>query len=190
MLIQDEKLGPLATCQPKSSYFNSCGVVFLTAGTVAAQVPNQHSMVIRGPAIIEGANAKQIALLRVWQVGEYRANFSVGAGPGGIASDGENLWIADNTDKTLSVLNTSTGSVVNTYAVSGVPDSIAFDGKHMWVTDRAGSQVHIVLASTGAVVDSVVVGALPLRIAFDGTNMWVGNEAVTPSVFSGHRIFL
>ena len=82
---------------------------------VAAQVPNGHTLIVRAPALIEGANPVQIALLRASAVTDFGASFQVGTAPGGIAFDGENMWISNYADGTLSVLNAATGKVVGTY---------------------------------------------------------------------------
>ena len=74
----------------------AAAIIVVSSVRVAAQVPNGHPLIVRGPALIEGANPKQIALLRAYAVSEFGANFQVGTAPGGIAFDGENMWITLN----------------------------------------------------------------------------------------------
>lgn len=162
----------------------AAAIIVVSSVQVAAQVPNGHPLIVRGPALIEGANPKQIALLRTYAVREFGANFQVGTAPGGIAFDGENMWIANYTDRTLSVLNAATGKVVGTYSVTGNPEGIAFDGHHMWVSNNGGNSVSFINTNTH-VVDTTITGlSIPFGAAFDGTNMWVVNRGrTTASVF-------
>jgi hypothetical protein len=119
----------------------------------------------------QGLGAMGAALLQ-W----YPQAYSVGNYyPYGVAFDGTNIWVTNNTSPlgTVTKLLASTGAVVGTYSVGPLPTAVAFDGTNIWVANSAGSTVTKLLASTGAAVGTYLVGAQPYGVAFDGTNLWV-----------------
>jgi len=101
--------------------------------------------------------------------------YPVGSGPGGIAFDGVNIWVA-NSGSSVTKMLASTGATVGTYPVGLTPQGIAFDGVSIWVTNNGSNTVTKLLASTGATVGTYPVGSNPHGIAFDGTNIWVANS--------------
>src|SRR5208282_5927204 len=122
-----------------------------------------------GPA---GTPPGHIALLQWWS----SITYSVGNTPRGIAFDGANIWVTNDTNNSVTKLLASTGAVVGTYPVGSFPVGIAFDGTNIWVANNAGNDVTELAASTGAVVGTYPVGSGPWAVAFDGTNIWVANS--------------
>lgn len=127
-------------------------------------------------------------LLRVWAAAALvapllnagtSATYPVGKNPQGVASDGVNIWVANQTDNTVTKLLASTGATVGTYAVGLRPISLVFDGANIWVTNAADHTVTKLLASTGAMVGAYTVGSNPGGIAFDGVNIWVTTSTFT-----------
>jgi hypothetical protein len=98
---------------------------------------------LTGPAGI-GFNLTQVAELN-W----YGANFTGGAygfnEPYGVAFDGSHIWVTNSNGNSVTELNASDGSLVQTlsggsYGFNG-PEGVAFDGSHIWVTNYTGSSV-------------------------------------------------
>jgi sugar lactone lactonase YvrE len=128
------------------------------------------------------------------------AKFSL---PGGIATDGTNLYVADTANNTIRKIVISTG-VVTTFAgkaynigsADGVgaaasfmgPKGITTDGKNLYVTDSYGSTIRKIVISTGKVTtlagaagkagyaDGIGASARfnePIGITTDGKNLYV-----------------
>jgi hypothetical protein len=109
----------------------------------------------------------------------------------GIAFDGANIWVANNsaslsgplgTGTTVTKLLASNGTLLGTFTVGLGPTNIAFDGTSVWVTsfNYLGSVAKLQV-STGAILGTFNAGLNPDGIAFDGVNMWVtdyGNAEV------------
>jgi YVTN family beta-propeller protein len=116
---------------------------------------------------------------------------SIGVMPTGIAvsPDGNLVFITNKTSNTVSVYNTSIGSVVSTFASVGTaPTGIAIgpDGTRVYVANRGSNNVSILDASTGIAVagSPVVVGTAPIAIAINprGTTAYVSNVIANPVV--------
>jgi len=99
--------------------------------------------------------------------------YVVGKSPQGVISDGVNVWVANQTDGTVTKLLASTGAAIGTFPAGLRPAALAFDGTNIWVTNSGGNSVTELLASTGVTVGSYTVGPNPQGIVFDGTNIWV-----------------
>lgn len=132
----------------------------------------------RGPTGATGGaifNPLQLALKK-WYTDEAPIFFPVGNGPIGIAFDGENMWIANNSDSTVSVLSSTSGAQTSFSPISviGAPNKVAFDGANMWVT--TGNRVFVLRVSNGTQLPFSPVVYGPgggTGIAYDGINMWV-----------------
>jgi uncharacterized protein (TIGR03437 family) len=107
------------------------------------------------------------------------ATYAVGKGPQGVVSDGVDIWVANQTDNTVTKLSASTGAAIGTYTVGSRPTSLVFDGAHIWVVNAADNSVTELLASTGATVGTYPVGSNPGGIVFDGANIWVTTSTFT-----------
>ncbi len=100
-----------------------------------------------------------------------------GAAPEGIMFDGRYIWTANNGAGANSVtkIDATTMTIVNTYSVGLAPDGVAFDGTNVWVTNSLDNNVWKIDRNSGAHLASYPTGIFPLSILFDGTNMWIGN---------------
>ncbi len=109
-------------------------------------------------------------------------SFSVGAQPTGIAFDGTDLWVANNSGASVSKLEPNSGIVLGTFPVGSYPTGMAFDGANIWVADYgyngSNDTVTVLKASTGQSLpfSPVRVGRGPRMVTFDGANIWVTNE--------------
>ena len=57
-----------------------------------------------------GLNYEKIALLKWYPANQSGANFKVGSGPGGVAFDGANIWVANEYSNSVTKLRASDGA--------------------------------------------------------------------------------
>jgi hypothetical protein len=101
----------------------------------------------------------------------------------GIAFDGTHIWVANYGGASVTELNASNGSWVQTLSGGSygfnAPVAVAFDGTHIWVANENGASVTELNASGGSWVQTLSGGSYgfnyPDAIAFDGTHIWVAN---------------
>ena len=109
------------------------------------------------------------------------ATVPVGTNPEGIAFDSANnrMYVANQDDDTVSVINTTTNAVDATISVGTNPDGIAFDSANnrMYVANAVANTVSVINTATNAVDATISVGTTPSGIAFDSANnrMYVPN---------------
>ncbi len=104
--------------------------------------------------------------------------FSVGTSPTFSIWSGNNLYVSNQGDGTISILDgdgNSTGSI----KVGGTPFAMAWDGARLWVsdygtTDKPGNSVSVFDAK-GKKIGTYKVGGLPFSLSFDADSklMWV-----------------
>jgi hypothetical protein len=121
-------------------------------------------------------NPQRIALLRWYEASQAGNSFTVGTNPIGVAFDGANIWVANQSSNNVTKLRANDGSVLGTYSVGTWPNGIAFDGANIWVTNSSSNNVTKLRASDGSVLGTYSVGTNPCGIAFDGVNIWVANQ--------------
>lgn len=103
---------------------------------------------------------------------------TVGNTPEMLAFDRDNgkIYVANNADGTVSVIDGRTGAVSSTIAVGNGPQGVAFDDRNDRIyvantgTSFGGNSVSVIDAKTGGVTGKITVGAGPIGIAFDGKN--------------------
>lgn len=109
--------------------------------------------------------------------------FSAGAGATGVAFDGQDIWVANSIDHTVSRLARD-GTISGTFPVGTGPFALAFDGENIWVANSGietpGSEplepgTLSKLALDGTVLGTYSVGMMPSALAFDGDSIWVAN---------------
>ena len=61
--------------------------------------------------------------------------------PYGVSSDGTHVWVANTSDNTVTELNASDGSVVQTIPWAATPYGVSSDGTHVWVTNSYDNTV-------------------------------------------------
>jgi YVTN family beta-propeller protein len=99
--------------------------------------------------------------------------YTVGNDPLLLVSDGANMWVSNNASNTVSKVQQSTGTVLNTVAVGEHPEGVAFDGTNIWVANYGSNNVSVVNASTASVVATYAAGMYPGALAYDGSHIWV-----------------
>ena len=98
------------------------------------------------------------------------------AGPAGIVFDGQNIWIANNAENSLSMINPADGKTLKKFATASPgPNDLAFDGVNIWACAGDGT-VQKFQASDGQLLGTFPAGPGPHNIFFDGTNIWVPNS--------------
>jgi hypothetical protein len=101
---------------------------------------------------------------------------NLGNGSVGIATDGTNIWTADNGPPgSVSIINPQSYSVNTVTPGFNAPSGILYDGANIWVTDNGAGTLLKLNTSNGAILKTVAVGSQPYISVFDGTNIWVPN---------------
>lgn len=113
-----------------------------------------------------GVNPLQVATLR-WYEATETGTFAVGDAPVGVAFDGAHIWVANNSDNTVTKLRASDGAEVGTFPVGFGPTGVVFDGAHIWVTNFGANTVTRLRARDGTETGTFPVPS-PIWAAFDG----------------------
>jgi hypothetical protein len=115
--------------------------------------------------------------------GANLGTFSAGTNPAGVALDGLNVWVANQTNSgTVTKLRASDGACVGTctFLVGNAPGSVAIEGygsgTHVWVTNYDDNTVSKLKAFDGSNLGTFSVGTHPFGIATDGVDIWVTNS--------------
>ena len=94
-------------------------------------------------------------------------------------SGGPFAYVTNLNSDSVSVIDTTTNTVVETISVGIGPERVAIapDGSRAYVTNRNSDSVSVIDTSTNTVIDSVTVGDLPIGVAVtpDGTRVYVVN---------------
>jgi len=92
-------------------------------------------------------------------------------------------YISNYGDRTVSVINTQTNTVVESIPVGSQPQGVAVspDGSRVYVTDQESSMVSVINTSTNAVIANINVDSSPagIVVSLDGSKIYV-----TSSVFN------
>jgi YVTN family beta-propeller protein len=106
----------------------------------------------------------------VWKVDGGRLKVEgfvrTGAGTHGLypSRDGKDLYVANRSAGTVSVLSFATQKVVDTWPIpGGSPDmgGVSADGKVLWLSGRYNSEVYAISTRTGRLLARIPVGAGP-----------------------------
>jgi YVTN family beta-propeller protein len=106
----------------------------------------------------------------------------LGNSPAGIAYDSINkrMYVTNFADNTVSVIDTTSNTVIDTIPVGGAPGDIAYDriNQDMYVINEDDNTVSVIDTTSNTVIDTIPVGDLPAGIAYDPINnrMYVINE--------------
>ena len=126
--------------------------------------------------IAAGPSAAHAALTRVTTIPVGKWAFSVAVSP-----DGATVYVANNGDNSVSVIDTVTSTVTDTVTVGTSPWSVAVspDGATVYVANDGDNSVSVIEAATNTLVDTISVGGRPHSVAVspDGTRVYVANFA-------------
>jgi YVTN family beta-propeller protein len=84
-----------------------------------------------------------------------------------ISAGGKSLYVANNIDNTMSIVDTATGTVRGSTPVGANPYTVvlSLDGKTAYVSNWGGSSVSAVDAATGSTKGTIAVGTHPSAMA-------------------------
>lgn len=101
-------------------------IAFCLIGTL---IPNL--VLAQSGVVNSGWNPLQIGLLQ-WNTQGQPPAFAVGNAPRGVAFDGANIWVANQSDGTVTKLRASDGAPLSTLSVGGSElTGIAYDGANI-----------------------------------------------------------
>jgi YVTN family beta-propeller protein len=107
---------------------------------------------------------------------------NVGDGPTGLAvtPDGEDVYVANTNDNTVSIIDTFTNTVIDTVRVGNGPWGIAVGagGKYVYVTNSDADTVTVILTADRSIVRTYSVGDTPRGVSAprNGTFAYVINQ--------------
>lgn len=109
----------------------------------------------------------------------------VGRDPSGVAvsKDGSRAYVANSTDRSVSVVNTATGALTTSIPVGGTPSAVAVDpspgSSRAYVALKSSARVSVVDTSNNTVTATVSVGLSPTAVAVSpsGSRVYVANTA-------------
>jgi YVTN family beta-propeller protein/VCBS repeat-containing protein len=114
---------------------------------------------------------------------ELEAGTPIGVGrdPTGVAVSGDRIYVANQYDKTVSVIDATNGTVVATIPVGGSASALAVtpDGSRAYVTIKGSNRVAVINTATNTVTKTINVGPGPTAIAIspDGSRAYVSNTS-------------
>jgi YVTN family beta-propeller protein len=108
------------------------------------------------------------------------ASVAVGNGPYGVAANGNDVWVTNEDDNTVSEIDATTATVIGSpIAVGSLPQAITDDGTDVWVANVNSETVSEINATTAAVIATIDIPYVdgqpdyPTAISSDGTDVWV-----------------
>jgi hypothetical protein len=120
-----------------------------------------------------------VGLLRLDDKGNILQTVSVGNDPDYPVFDGENIWVPNVLDNSITVVQASTGNVVATITADATnlldhPSGAAFDGQRVLVTNINGMSVSVFKAADLSFIANLSVAPLqPTAACSDAVNFWV-----------------
>lgn len=119
------------------------------------------------------ANSLQNAISKFNSTITYLTSFRSGAGVFQTLSLGAYIWATNYSENTLSIINTSDGSISSKINTESGPSGMAFDGTNIWVCNFGSSSCSVISQGSGNIITTIKVGAGPTCVLFDGTSIWV-----------------
>ena len=97
-----------------------------------------------------------------------------GINPVGVTFDSSNgyVYVANDRSNSVSVINGTTNTVIDTIGVGSGPYAVAFDSSngYVYVTNKGSNSVSVINGATNKVIDTIAVGYYPIGVAFDSSN--------------------
>jgi YVTN family beta-propeller protein len=105
----------------------------------------------------------------------------VGSAPIGVSSDGTHVWVGNDGSSTVSELDASTGTLMQTIAVGTYPDAVSSDGTHVWVTNFESNTVSEIQDTPTITSFSPASGPAGTVVTIKGTSL----NGATKVTFNG-----
>lgn len=112
---------------------------------------------------------------------DVMASVGVGDGFGDVVVAGDDVWVLNEIDHTVTRVDIDDASVSATVTVGADPVTLAVARGDIWVTSSAEDLVVRVDGATGKVVTTIAVGGLPSGITEADGDIWVANHRGRPS---------
>jgi DNA-binding beta-propeller fold protein YncE len=114
----------------------------------------------------------------------------VGLHPIGIASDGADLWVANQQGNTVARVRASDGKLLETWTgdVVAAPTSVLVAMGKVFVTGGYAPGILFMIDPSqpaGPLVPVATVGGIPAAITFDGSRIWTANQGSVSIVTPG-----
>lgn len=135
-----------------------------TGGSKGSGTVNATGLYVNGASVGAGFNPTPI-----------KTDYISGLHPNGIVSDGTYLWVSDEANNVVAVLDPVKRLLVKTVAVGTTPQGMCYDGTYVWVANYGSANVTQITASTQVVANTVTVGTNPIGCSCDSTYVWVSN---------------
>lgn len=132
--------------------------------------------------------SKRAALNQFWtnQGSSNLALTFVGTGPRLLQSDGEDLWVANDSSNTVSQVHASNGKLVGNWTGATNAFGVLVARGKVFITGRTnpGNLYQIDPTQAAGPVTTVTssLGAFPLQIAYDGQRIWTANQGPQGSI--------
>ncbi|TMK76511.1 MAG: hypothetical protein E6G47_12435, partial [Actinobacteria bacterium] len=97
----------------------------------------------------------------------------VGNGPTAVVAAGNDVWVANQLDGTVSRIDGASAAVAATVTVGQGPSSIAVGGGSVWVSNELDGTVSRIDPGTNTVIKTIEVGGAPSGLAVVGGALWV-----------------
>src|SRR5437867_7503599 len=111
---------------------------------------------------------------------EITANVEVGIAPEGLVLADGKIYVANSGSSSVSVIDSSSNTVVETIPDEIDPVDLAFDStnKAIYVTDKSSGELSVIDTTSLSFEGVIDVGSTPASIAYDSTNneLYVTNE--------------
>ena len=114
--------------------------------------------------------------------GDVVARIDLGGRPWGVATAGGAVWIANETDGTITRVDPSTNAIVWRARLdtdplpTTSPVGVAFGGGSLWAADRGSDRVWQLDPATGAILGVAHVGDAHEFVGFAEGGVWVSSE--------------
>ena len=125
-------------------------------------------------------------LLKLDPNGAVLQSVGVGDGAAHPVFDGNNIWVPNFFDDSLTVVRVSDGMVVKTFSTANGnknglnhPNQAAFDGQNVLVTNLAGGLSLFKAADLTGIAFLSTPGLTPFGVCSDGVNFWVSFSDVS-----------
>ncbi len=115
-----------------------------------------------------------------WDVG--LGVVTVGTHPIGIASDGADLWVANQADSTVARVRASDGKVLDTWTNVNNATCVLVAMGRVFVTSGVGPLMMIDPSQPPGPVTTVAALGISAGITFDGSKIWVANNGGSVSI--------
>ena len=118
------------------------------------------------------SSARMMNLARRTAAEEYK----VGRRPFATVVEGNDVWVSNTEDGTVTKLRASDGVTLGTFRTGALTTGMAFDGANIWVANTGDGTATKLRASDGSAMGTFPVGAWPQGVIYADGAIWVTNS--------------